>query len=89
MPHLKLDVVKLALAAGLCLGIYMALGTACAVLGIPGYPPFGDLMAQFYGPWGYSVSWPGVFVGALWGFVEGVVLGTLLAAIYNRLLARG
>lgn len=45
---------------------------------------------------GYSVSWPGAFVGLLWGLVVGFVVGGLFASLLNfaqtfrlRLLERG
>lgn len=36
---------------------------------------------------GYSVSWPGVFVGALWSFGVGFVAGWLVAFTRNLSLA--
>ncbi|MCE7938396.1 hypothetical protein DCC79_05255 [bacterium] len=89
MTPSRFDVVKFGLAAGLWLGLMVALATACAMLDVPGFRPFAEMMVQFYGPWGYSLSWMGVVMGAVWGFIEGLVHGTVLAWIYNRLLARG
>lgn len=37
---------------------------------------------------GYSVTWPGAFVGFLWGAVVGAVLGYALAWVYNRIAER-
>ena len=33
---------------------------------------------------GYSVSWPGAFVGFLYGSVTGALLGGSIAWVYNR-----
>ncbi|MGC2112585.1 MAG: hypothetical protein WA655_23905 [Candidatus Korobacteraceae bacterium] len=41
----------------------------------------GALLGQFL--WGYSVSWPGVFIGLIWGFVVGFVLGYGFALVRN------
>lgn len=32
---------------------------------------------------GYSVTWPGAFVGILWGFLYGALLGYAIAWFYN------
>lgn len=72
-----------------------ALGTACGVVvgGLissvtlalvlhGGYPNVKlYLLAQFF--WGYSVSWAGVFIGFLWGWLVGFVLGYGFAVVRN------
>jgi hypothetical protein len=37
---------------------------------------------------GYSVSWPGAFLGAIYGFIDGFVGLFLLAWLYNRLIPK-
>jgi hypothetical protein len=54
------------------------------------YMPSGDdfplgLLVQFFA--GYSVSWPGVFIGAAWGFVVCFVAGWFTAFCRNFALA--
>lgn len=44
----------------------------------------GALLGQFL--WGYTVSWPGVFVGLVWGFVVGFVLGYGFALVRNGMV---
>lgn len=83
-----LDTLAFAIAAGIWLGLCGALMTAMALLGMPGFDPVARALAQAYGPWGYSVSWPGVLVGFGWGFVEGFVHLGFFAWLYNRLRAR-
>ena len=51
----------------------MALATLAALIGVPGFRPFVDLLTQFYGFYGYSVSPFGIVVGAFWGLIEGFV----------------
>jgi len=35
---------------------------------------------------GYSVTWPGAFVGFLWAFVLGSAVGWTLGYVYNRVV---
>ncbi len=44
----------------------------------------GGLLGQFL--FGYSVSWPGVFIGLAWGFVVGFVLGYGFALVRNGMV---
>jgi len=76
-----------------------ALGVACGLLGallIAGITAFhmvalqGDesglsLLGEYFA--GYTVSWPGVFVGALWGFATSFVFGWFAAFVRNLVLA--
>jgi hypothetical protein len=81
----RFDVVALAVA----LGCVCALGlwAATAILLVKGAPPgtaVGPhlaLLANFLP--GYSVSWPGSFLGLFYGFLIGAVLGGLVAIVWN------
>jgi len=64
------------------------LTTICALLGIPGFKPFTDLLAQFYGFYGYSVSTVGIAIGALWGLIDGFIHFGVFAWLYNILLSK-
>lgn len=81
----KLNALKFALAGGIYVAACAALSTALAVLGVPGFPEFAKLLVPVYGFYGYSISWAGVLMGALWGFVEGFVHIGIFGWIYNRL----
>jgi hypothetical protein len=35
---------------------------------------------------GYSVTWKGAFIGFLWAFVLGAVIGSSIGIIYNRIV---
>jgi hypothetical protein len=48
--------------------------------------PHLGLLAQFFP--GYSVSWPGVALGFLYGASTGALVGAFLAATYNRIADR-
>ena len=48
-----------------------------------GFPLY--LLNEYF--YGYTVSWPGVLVGALWGFVVGFVAGWFAAFCRNLALA--
>ncbi|HVS19577.1 MAG TPA: hypothetical protein VMT18_13315 [Planctomycetota bacterium] len=37
---------------------------------------------------GYSVTWPGAFIGALYGAALGAVIGWSAASVYNRIAMR-
>jgi hypothetical protein len=84
----KLDTLSFALAGAIYGAAIVALATIAALVGVPGFRPFADLLAQFYGFYGYSVSILGVVVGAFWGFVEGFVHFGIFSWLYNTLLGR-
>jgi hypothetical protein len=44
-------------------------------------------LLRFYFP-GYSVTWPGAFIGLGYGILAGGLVGFALAWIYNRLAGR-
>jgi hypothetical protein len=54
-----------------------------------GLKPFTDLLVQFYGFYGYSVSSAGIVIGAFWGLIEGFFHFGIFAWLYNLLLGRG
>jgi hypothetical protein len=89
-PNLALafaPVHKLALgvAVGLVCALLVAAVTAFQVVAaLPGAPNLNLLSQYFYG---YSVTWPGVMVGAFWGFVTGFVAGWFVAFVRNFVLA--
>jgi hypothetical protein len=62
----KLDTLSFALAGAIYGAACVALATIAALIGFPGFRPFVDLLTQFYGFYGYSVSALGVVVGAFW-----------------------
>ncbi len=63
----RLDTLKFALAGAIYGGACVALATIATLLGVPGFKPFTDLLTQFYGFYGYSVSVLGIVIGAFLG----------------------
>lgn len=74
---------------GLALGFLFALGlfVATAVLVVRGGETVGRHLGllSVYLP-GYSVTWPGAFIGAAYLFFLGYGAGRTIATIYNRLV---
>lgn len=71
-------------AAGIAGGTVLALGVFALTLlllvrgAVAGdAPPLGIVL------FGYSVSVAGAFIGALWGYAYGFLLGALSAFVYN------
>lgn len=81
----KLDVLKFALTGGIYVAFCGALSTIFSLLHVPGFAEFTRILVNFYGFWGYSVSWFGIIVGAFWGFIEGFVHLGIFAWLYNKL----
>jgi hypothetical protein len=84
----RLDTLRFGLAGAIYGASCVALATICSLLGVPGFRPFTDLLSQFYGFYGYSVSSTGIVVGAFWGLLEGFVHFGIFAWLYNLLLGR-
>lgn len=76
-------------ALGLALGILWGLSVFLATAWIIYVDSPGDTLAKlgvFY--IGYSVTWPGAVIGLIYGFVDGLIGGLLLAWIYNAFLPK-
>ncbi len=71
-------------AIGAACAFLVAAATAEALLRNPGWKGL-DLLANYFA--GYSVSWPGAAIGAVWSFGVGFVLGWLVAFTRNLTLA--
>ena len=83
---MKLHIGKFALVGGLLLGLMIVLITLCSMINIPGFVEVAKQLTLIYGFYGYSVSWIGVLMGAIWGFLEGFVWFGIFAWLYNVLL---
>lgn len=73
------------IAVGTAAGALTFLATAVYLLTKPEPGLNLGLLAQYFT--GYSVSWPGAFIGAAWAWVAGFVLGWFLAFTRNLVLA--
>jgi hypothetical protein len=83
---MKLNALKFALAGGIYVAIMAVLMTIAGIMNIPGCVEFANNLKSFYGFYGYSVTWLGVIVGAVWGFIEGFFHFGFLAWVYNKLV---
>ena len=79
---MQLRIRALGLAVGIVFGLCVFLATVSAIW-------FGQGLTlsrlAIICP-GYTVSYPGAFLGLVWGIVVGFVDGAIVALLYNRLL---
>lgn len=78
-------VLRFAVAVGIFLSVHAVIVTVGALVGIPGMKPFAEILTQFYGPYGYSISVIGIISGAILGFLEGFVHFGIFGLIYRWL----
>ena len=78
-------VLKFAVAAGIFLSLHAVIITVSAMAAVPGMRQFAELLTQFYGYYGYSISVPGVVAGAILGFLEGFFHFGIFGLIYRWL----
>jgi hypothetical protein len=84
VAHLKAGI--LGLVFGLIFGV--GLFAMTAILLIESGPNTGmhlRLLGNYF--IGYTITWKGAFIGFLWAFAVGVIIGWLIGMIYNRLVA--
>ena len=81
----KFSALRFAVAAGLFVSVHAVMVTVGALMGIPGMRPFAEFLTEFYGPYGYSISWMGILMGAIFGFSEGFIHLGIFGLIYKWL----
>jgi hypothetical protein len=82
---LKLNARAWGIAVGLLLGLGIFLATAFLLIkGGPNIGPHLGLIGQYLP--GYSVTWPGAFVGFVYLFVIGYAVGRIIGGVYNALV---
>jgi|GEM_PF-329504 len=80
---MKLNIKAFALSVGIILALAVFIVTVIAVLFHWEANTLWKLHKIYIG---YSPSWPGAFVGLVWGFVDGCIAGAIFAWLYNKLL---
>ena len=83
--HATLGVISFGLAVGLTLSIsvfFLGVMSALFEWGVPVAAVFSSLYI------GFSPTLVGSIAGAVWAFVNGFIVGLLIAWIYNRLVLR-
>ncbi len=85
-PPLKanLGVISFGLAVGITLAISAFILSLAAAFFDWGTPMVMILSSLYVG---FSPTFVGGVAGAVWGFVNGFIFGTLIAWIYNRLIS--
>lgn len=82
---MRLNAKALGLAAGILWGLSVFLLTVwILIIDSPGNTLV--LLSKIY--IGYDVSWTGAVIGLVYGFVDGLIGGVLLALIYNAFLPK-
>jgi len=79
---MKLSIKGMALSLGVVWGLSVFIITILAL-------QFGygiELLIMLTGLYpGFAISYPGAFLGLIYGFVDGVLTGLIVAWVYNRL----
>ena len=84
---LRLNARAWGISAGLLLGGGLFLATIVLVIrGGETVGPHLSMLGVFFP--GYSVTWPGAFIGFVYAFVLGYGLGRVIGSVYNRLAFR-
>ena len=78
---MKLNPKKVGLTCGIVWGAFLAMLTIIAVL----FPPYGDsflgAISSVYP--GFTITWGGVFLGFVYGFIDAFVGGAVFVLLYN------
>ena len=82
---LPLHKMALGVAFGVTAALFVFVVTAVCVIRTPPVELNLNLLSNYFA--GYSVSWPGAFIGAAWAAFSGFVMGWFLAFIRNFALA--
>jgi hypothetical protein len=83
--HMTLGVISFGLAIGVTWAIAVFMLGLAAWLFDWGIEVASALSSLYIG---YGPSFVGAITGAVWGFVDGLVLGAMIALLYNRFLLR-
>ena len=84
---MKLKPIALGIALGAVWGVSLFITTWLS--SITGYGSlFLEVLAESIYP-GYSITPAGSFLGLLYGFLDGLVSGTFIGWIYNKIISSG
>lgn len=81
---MKIDALRFGLAGGIIYSFSIVLSTIIGIFG--NYQIHTSMMREMYGMFGYGATWGGVFLGAIYGFVDGFFAVWIFALIYNWLI---
>jgi len=80
----RINALSLGVAGGILGGAIILLTTLAGLL-FGGFPEFLSLIADIYGFGAYDVTWFGVILGGIYGFIDCFIFFWLLGLLYNRL----
>ena len=83
---MKFNVKALAITSGLFWGGSFALMTLWVLIFGESSNALLESFSDFY--FGYSVSYKGVFVGLVYGFIDGLLCGGIFGWLYNACLEK-
>lgn len=86
---MRINIVAAALTVGLVWGVLGMLVTGVGNLLVPGYGQgLLDVMASVYPGYAATPTLGQVIIGTLYGMLDGAIVGTVFAWLYNTLAAR-
>lgn len=80
----KLNIKALAIGLGVSWGIAMLFVGWASIFGWG--TKFVEIMASVY--FGFTPSFSGGIIGAIWGFFDGAIGGAIIALVYNAVVER-
>ena len=87
IDYSRLHIWKFGLAGGKICALVVFLTTLAGLYNIlGGFPMWNLFIFDIYGKLGFSISWGGAILGAIYSFIDGFILTVLFAWIYNRTL---
>ncbi len=81
----KTNVLRLAVAGAVFVGLVSALMVLAALVKMPGAEMVGSFINKIGSAYGLSVSWTGLVIALLWGLLKGFVVFGVFGLIYNGL----
>lgn len=85
---MKLSALSFALAGGVYAAIVMALVTIASRIDVPGAHGITNGLVKMFGSYGYSVTWLGLVMSIIIGFVIGFILIGFYAVLYNSMVKK-
>jgi hypothetical protein len=87
IDYSRLHVWKFGLAGGKICALVVFITVLSGLYNVlGGFPMLNLFILDMYGRLGFSISWAGAIIGAVYAFVDGFILAALFAWVYNRAL---
>jgi|SRR3989344_7325496 len=82
----KIDSFKFGIAGGIMCAVFAALITLAGIYQMS--PVWAVIMLGTYGALGYTLSWTGILIGAVYAFIDGFIALWIFAGLYNLLIKK-